>query len=550
MTLTSPNRGYPLEQITGDVGTMSRWVDQFEMLADHLRALRGASARATGLPGMGQAVSSVRADAVDVLTTIGSHIAVAQTLASVLSGYAKSHDEHARQTNALIEEIEAAHAACARLRVASDQAGRRARAASDGEDPVAAQRAEDAASESITEHRRAEEDLDDLWAKYEFHFQAWDEAYDAGVRALAGAAGVLSTLESRDLLDDLLSADTPAAVLALWLAHPELQEELIAAHPEVLGAMDGIPAAVRVRANQANAEVWIEAAETERAAEPEGSERSAFLAKEIAYLRQVLDGSVQLYLYDRVFSRIVEVIGDLAQVPQRVLTYVPGTFTSLGDFYAGQVQQVAASMVDGAPGTLAFVYKDGLFPGENPEVGGADPLRIVEANDQQRAADAGRQLARFEAGMRADPQLAVAEQDAFGHSWGLANVTSAEVAGADFDKVVSLSGAGMLPEWTPDPGTVYADLSYRDILQTGQDLGVVWDGNNPRSNPAFEHDDYYVGPNDEVLDRADDGSLGRPTVNIPKDYFAVLTDNHNLIATDDPANKTALQDLQKLLETR
>ncbi|MCK2035385.1 hypothetical protein KZC51_04470 [Microbacterium sp. SSW1-49] len=547
MTLFSPRRGYPLERITGDVGTMSRWVDQFTMLAEHLRALRGASARATGLPGMGRAVTAVRADALDILTTIGSHIALAQTVSSVLSAYARSHDEHARRANALIEQIESAHAACAQLGAASDQAGRRARAASEGDDPVAAQLAEDAASDIVSEHRRAEDDLDELWTRYEFHFQAWDEAYDAGVRALVGETGALSTPEARDLLDEMLSADSPAAVLALWLAHPELQEELIAAHPEMLGAMDGIPAAARVRANQANAEVWIEAAEAERAAEPEGSERSAFLAKEIAYLRQVLDGSVQLYLYDRVFSRIVEVIGDLSQVPQRVLTYVPGTFTSFGDFYAGQVQQVAASMVEKVPGTLAFVYKDGLFPGENPEVGGVDPLRIVEANDQQRAAEAGRQLARFEAGMRADPQLAVAEQDAFGHSWGLANVTSAEVAGADFDKVVSLSGAGMLPEWTPDPGTVYTDLSYRDILQAGQDLGVVWDGNTPRSDPVFDHDDYYVGPNDEVLDRADNGSLGRPTINIPKDYFAVLTENHNLIATDDPANERALRQMRKLV---
>jgi hypothetical protein len=65
--------------------------------------------------------------------------------------------------------------------------------------------------------------------------------------------------------------------------------------------------------------------------------------------------------------------------------------------------------------------------------------------------------------------------------------------------------------------TVYADLSHRDILQTGQ-----------------------------VLERADDGSFGRPTVSVPKDYFAVLTENHNLIATDDPANKKVLRDLWKL----
>ncbi|WEK61808.1 MAG: hypothetical protein P0Y60_03380 [Candidatus Microbacterium colombiense] len=548
MTLTSPARGYPLEWIAGDAGTMSRWVDQFRMLAEHLRALRGASARATGLAGMGQAVTSVRSDAVEILTTIGSHIALAQTLSSVLSEYARSHDDHARRANALVEEIEAAHAACVRLSVASDEAGRRSDAASDSDDRVAVQESEDAASGLVSEHRRAEHDLEDLWARYEFHFQAWDEAYDAGVRALVGDAGTLCTLEARDLLDELLAADTPAAVLALWLAHPELQAELIAAHPAVLGAMDGIPVAARVRANQANAEVWIEAARAERALEPEGSERAGFLTREIAYLRHVVDGSVQLYLYDRVFSRIVEVIGDLAAVPQRVLTYVPGTFTGLGDFYGGQVQQIAGEIVRAVPGTLAFVYKDGLFPGETPEVGGADPLRIVEANDQQRALDAGRQLARFEAGVRTDPLLATAEQDAFGHSWGLANVTSAEVAGSEFDKVVSLSGAGMPPEWKPDPDTAYADFSYRDILQTGQDLGVVWDGNTPRSNPAFEHGDYYVGPDDEVLDRADNGSLGRPTVGLPSDYFEVLTENHNLIATDDPANRDALQDMRKLVK--
>ncbi len=70
------------------------------------------------------------------------------------------------------------------------------------------------------------------------------------------------------------------------------------------------------------------------------------------------------------------------------------------------------------PVRVAFVYKDGPFPGENTDVGGIDMFRIGEANDEDRALAAGRQLARFEAGMRADPLLGAAEQDALGHSGG------------------------------------------------------------------------------------------------------------------------------------
>ncbi|MFK3676977.1 hypothetical protein ACI2IP_04565 [Microbacterium sp. NPDC090218] len=505
----------------------------------------GAGNRAGG---DGQAISAARADALAVLSSIGPHVALAQLLYAVLSAYAKVHDEHASRANALMEEIEAAHSAWAAIRAASEPGGYGAApAAAPDEDPAAAQPAEDTAADLVAELRRAEEELDDLWARYEFHFAAWEEAYDAALRSLVGESGVRLTLESRDLLDDLLSADTPEEVLALWLAHPELQAELIAGHPEILGAMDGLPAVVRVRANQLCATGWIDAAQAELDQEPEGSDRAAFLAAEIAYLRKVQSGEVQLYLYDRDFSRIVEVIGDLSTPPERVLTYVPGTFTSLVDFYRGSVQQVASEMVRAVPGTVAFVYKDGLFPGENAEVGGADLLRIGEANDPASAAEAGRQLARFESGMRVDPALGPAEQDAFGYSWGLANVTSAEVAGAEFDKVISLSGAGMPEGWVPDPDTVYADLSYRDLLQEGQHMGIVWGGNNPRSHPAFEHGGYYVGPEDDVLDRAENRSLGRPTIGLPFDYFRVLMENHNLIATDDPENDDALRDMEELV---
>ncbi|WP_067194431.1 hypothetical protein [Microbacterium sp. XT11] len=253
-----------MERIAGDVGTMSRWVDQFDLVAEDLGVLRGASARATGLPGMGSAITAVRTDAMSVLSRAGGHVALAQSLSSVLATYAKAHDEHATKANALVEEIEAAHTLWTQLNSAADVEGRAALAASRGDDRVALQEAEDAAAEAIAARKRAEEDLDDLWRRYEFHFAAWDEAYDTAVRALVhGEETPGMTRESSALIDHLLSADTPAEVLALWSTHPELHEELLGVHPEILGGLDGIPASVRVRANQLNAAEWIRQAQAE-----------------------------------------------------------------------------------------------------------------------------------------------------------------------------------------------------------------------------------------------------------------------------------------------
>ena len=87
-----------------------------------------------------------------------------------------------------------------------------------------------------------------------------------------------------------------------------------------------------------------------------------------------------------------------------------------------------------APGTVAFVYKDGLFPGENQREGGTDLGRLGEANDPRRGLDAGRQLASFQPGMQTDPLLQGVEQVGIGHSWGYQNLTTSEIFGAEYEK--------------------------------------------------------------------------------------------------------------------
>src|SRR6185369_4236477 len=114
------------------------------------------------------------------------------------------------------------------------------------------------------------------------------------------------------------------------------------------------------------------------------------LKSEIAYLKAAVAGDVQLYLYDPQASRIIEMIGTPSSQTAHVITYVPGTFTSLNDFYAKGVQQVASKLSDRHDDRVAFVYKDGAFPGGDEHASGANLMRILEANDQKGARAAGK----------------------------------------------------------------------------------------------------------------------------------------------------------------
>ena len=335
----------------------------------------------------------------------------------------------------------------------------------------------------------------------------------------------------------------PDAVAAWWAGlSDEEKASLLSTSPELLGGLDGLPAAARVEANRNRVPGLLKQAEAELALlVKEGTDakdyaaRKSFLEHEIAYLRQVQDGKVQLYLYDKENSRIIEMIGTPGPDTTRVLSYVPGTYTGMDSFFTGGVQQVAKYLVENTPGTVAFVYKDGIFPGEKHGQS-ADPnlFRIGEANDQAFTLEAGKTLAGFEAGMRADPALGNAEQIGIGHSWGLANVVSSEEAGARYDKVISLAGAGMPEGWVPKEGTSYSNFYYYDILIHAQSKGLVWSGNNPVSSSDF--DQYYYN---------DDRIQGK-FINSWEEKDALM-DNHNRIVRDSKDNRQALRDMKILV---
>ncbi|KIU02617.1 hypothetical protein [Frigoribacterium sp. MEB024] len=328
-----------------------------------------------------------------------------------------------------------------------------------------------------------------------------------------------------------------------------MQVALVRGAPAIIGALDGLPPSARVAANVFNArrrmaEIDAMVGPIKRRGLPGDDETLAALARERAYLGRAVaePPTVQLYLFDPSKSRIIEMIGEWNESTRTVLTYVPGTLTNMDSFYRepGTVQQMAWWLhdSDASKTTVAFVFKDGFFPGGAE--GGKNPAEFVgafaEANDPEFARKSSKTLYDFQRGLAVDPvSTKPGHRDiAIGHSWGLANITSAEVRGATYDKVISLAGAGMPPEWQARPGTTYTDYSYWDFLQAAQRTGGVWEGRNPNRSDEFDSKGYYLGPEDLRF-----GDMATLTP------LTKVDDNHSLVAESSEANAAVRDALTK-----
>ncbi|GLJ78546.1 hypothetical protein [Microbacterium imperiale] len=363
------------------------------------------------------------------------------------------------------------------------------------------------------------------------------------------------------LARQLQSESQPADVAAWWgTLTTDQQTAFVLGAPALIGSLGGITPGSRVAANLVNAHHRREAigAELARleaiAAEPRApyaipkyllsAEEYTALRKEATYLDRVLQGKVQLYLYDPDNFSIIEMIGTLGPNTTSVTTYVPGTFTSKFSFFDTEtgVTQVGRWMERKDSNMVTFVWKEGIFPGEDPNAGSVNLSRIGEANDEERALETGELLARFQDEIAASSShVANAESIARGHSWGLAGITASEVAGAHYDQVHSLAGAGMPAGWEEDRETAYFHWSYVDALSMAQSTSLVWGGNIPSTHPAFQSTIYERdGDFDLYLPGPDQALSPNPPPSIP-----ATTDplgNHDLIAQQE-GNQKALRDM-------
>ena len=427
------------QRIEGDVGSMAWWSGQFTRVQDRLEDLRDAVARASTVSGAGESVSAVRDDAERLLTTIDVDIGEAALLAIVLQDYADAHERHAQRANALVEDIEMAEADwMQRSDDAADAAGVALVVAGAGVG-LFTDLAQNAATEAAQARDLSWQHLSALRSEHERHFTNWDAAYDEALAALAGAASASLMPEARVVFERLLGADDSAEVLALWNAHPELHDQLLDAHPDVLGNLDGIPWDVRAGVNRDRLTAMLateppgdrrdELEAIQRALEAEGSPRPSLISFDP-------DGAEQ--------TTAAIAHGDLATASE-INTLVPGMNGNVGDMHAWgeSARALNRSVGEGSATVVWFGY---------------DTPSLIEEPGMARAEDGAAALASY---LRGIGTLAPhADVNVIAHSYG--STTAALAIGSDLDGAgvtafIAVGSAGF-----PNDEAVLANLSTGD----------------------------------------------------------------------------------------
>lgn len=379
----------------------------------------------------------------------------------------------------------------------------------------------------------------------------------ADIRALAAA--------HPELLDRMLRA-SPAAVAAWWAGlgggdagrGSAQQKALIENLPAFLGALGGLPAAVRVAGNRVVATTQLNALREQLRDVKErrygtGSlqpytleylEKTRVLEGEIDYLQRVANGDVQLYAYDRDAGRIIEMFGDPDQADV-LMTFMPGTNTTMESFYTSSkaegITSLTQTLVGKPPAGTAvagFVVKQGEFPN-------LENLWSEGPQHNWYASVLGPRYASFthELDVITDNTPIVSAE----HSFGSAVGGKAETAGAHFEARYILAGIGMTGDWEVQSGTKYhaaqgpGDINrYLDGVENG---GLGYDVTPGEVPGVSEHDTGYTGG-----EWAQWVAPWSPLIGVPTLIDTAL-DQHNLIITgDEVANGPVLRDLRRVLQ--
>ncbi|MGE2730479.1 alpha/beta hydrolase, partial [Mycolicibacterium vaccae] len=229
-----------------------------------------------------------------------------------------------------------------------------------------------------------------------------------------------------------MSQDRIAAQVAAMT--PAQRDQLIAEFPRQVGNTDGVPWALRVRANRVN----IASAILAEDGGDDASRRRLTLYRDL--LGEVDDpvgrGRIQRQIigFDPARAALVELNGDLATA-RNVAVLVPGVNTSMDGSAANTA--TARRFVAGSRGSVAMItYLGGPFPQvDNP----ADVLR--HAADPRYAQQMAPRLVAFSEDIERTvaPDVAVT---VIGHSYGGSIVGTAETLGLASDRTLFLAAAG------------------------------------------------------------------------------------------------------------
>ncbi|WP_018330304.1 alpha/beta hydrolase [Actinomycetospora chiangmaiensis] len=272
------------------------------------------------------------------------------------------------------------------------------------------------------------------------------------------------------------AADGPApAAVGHWWAGLTAgeRERLVVERPELVGALDGVPAAARDRANRARLAVARRAAEAELADLTRARDTvrdlgglqdvEARLAGVRARLGRILavDAAAAdhaLLALDPASGRAAIGIGDVDGA-RHVGVFVPG-FTARAEDLPARTAELSALT---GPGVAAVAWYDYDAP-QWPEV--LDPARSVLGTRAATAASV--RLASFLDGVA--PQAHVT---AVGHSYGSLVVAQAAATSRAVDDVVLLGSPGVTP--LPRQPTWVAEARFDAVADTG------WFGPDPNT---------------------------------------------------------------------
>ncbi|KAA2250121.1 alpha/beta hydrolase [Solihabitans fulvus] len=343
----------------------------------------------------------------------------------------------------------------------------------------------------------------------------------------------------------------PAEVKRWWDSlTPQEQEAQLLAHPDQLGALDGIPAVYRDRANRVVLDTQRSALDTERAAlaaKPHRSDDENHRLDDIDGKLRGLDAvtgrlnvapsaaRLQPYLLGISTDgngRAIVAMGN-PDTATNVATFVPGTGAKLatcrGDLERADTMALAARK-SGSPSTSVITW-----------VGYDAPQSIVPQAAEDRFADGAKQdLERFQDGLRATHEGAPSHNTVIGHSYGTTVVgITARDEGLNADDVVFVASPGVgvenarglhLVGVSPDQvgQHVHATVAQHDPIRvaagshgpapTGDDFGGTTFASNPgAAGPWYElgwnpsvHSQYW-DPGNRALDNMGNIIAGKPT---------------------------------------
>lgn len=253
MSLTSPNRGWTLEEIEYDSGSLEGIHRDLETLIDE-----GGNARIVlrnidgGLEGRGESIDRVQTESGALASRMNPTILTLGRIADVVRAYGEAVAQHAKAANDLIDDIETAHAAKEAAAADLDAAELAQRQCTPDDTAQTRNTAEQDVTDAESGLASATSTLDDLWEQWESAYSLWDEAYGAAISGLVRSDGTTLSDSTLSAIDALANADSPAEVAEIWDSLTDAQRAALArTYPEFVGNLEGVPYLDRFLANKA-----------------------------------------------------------------------------------------------------------------------------------------------------------------------------------------------------------------------------------------------------------------------------------------------------------